>query len=174
MASSPITSWWILGGKVTDFIFLGSKITMDGDCSHKIKRHLLLGRKARINLDSVLKSKDITSLTKDRMYSYGFPVVIFNVNWCFWILVLDKTLESPLDCKEIKSVKPKENQPWIFIGMTGAEAPIFWPPDAKSPLIRKDAYAGKDWRQRRSGQQRVRLLDSITDSMDMNLKNPRR
>ena len=154
------------------FYFLG--LQNHCDCSHEIKRHLLLGRKARINLDSVLKSKDITSLTKVRMYSYGFPVVIFNVNWCFWILVLDKTLESPLDCKEIKSVKPKENQPWIFIGRTEAEALKLWPLEVKHQLTGKDPDAGKDWRQRRSGQQRVRLLDSITDSMDMNLKNPRR
>ena len=83
--------------------------------------------------------------------------------WCW------RRLLSPLDCKEIKSVKPKENQPWIFIGMTGAEAPIFWPPDAKSPLIRKDAYAGKDWRQKERGQQRIRWLDGTINSMGMSL-----
>ena len=129
------------------FYFLG--LQNHCDCSHEIKRHLLLGRKARINLDSVLKSKDITSLTKVRMYSYGFPVVIFNVNWCFWILVLDKTLESPLDRKEIKPVSPKGNQPWIFTGRsnTEAEAPMLWPPDAKNQLIGKDPDAWKDWGQ---------------------------
>ena len=74
-------------------------------------------------------------------------------NWCFWTLVLEKTLESPLDCKEIKLVNPKGNQPWIFIGRTDsdAEAPILWPPDVKSWLIRKDPDAGKDWRQEDKG-----------------------
>ena len=70
-------------------------------------------------------------------------------NWCFWTVVLEKTFESPLDCKEIKPVKIKGNQPWIFIGKTDAEveAPILWPPDAKSWLIGKDSNAGKDWNQ---------------------------
>ena len=70
-------------------------------------------------------------------------------NWCFWTVVLEKTLESPLDCKEIKTVNPKENQSWIFIGRTDdeAEAPIFWSPDAKSQFIRKDSDAGKGWKQ---------------------------
>ena len=74
-------------------------------------------------------------------------------NWCVWTVVLERTLESPLDCKEIKSIKPKGNQPWIFTGMTDAEAeaPILWPPDAKSQLIRKDPDAGKDWRQKEKG-----------------------
>ena len=74
-------------------------------------------------------------------------------NWCFWTVVLEKTLESPLDCKEIKSVNPKGNQSWIFIGRTDAEAetPILWPPDAKNWLIRKDPGAGKDWRQEEKG-----------------------
>ena len=90
-------------------------------------------------------------------------------NWCFWIVVLEKTLESPLDSKEIKPVSPKGYQPWMVIRRTDAEALILWPADVKSWLTGKDPDAGKDWRQRRSGQQRVRLLDSITDSMDMNL-----
>ena len=92
-------------------------------------------------------------------------------NRCFWTVVLEKTLESPLDYKEIKSVNPKETQPWIFIGRTDAEAEaaILWPPDTNRWLIGKDPDAGKDWRQRRRGQQRMRWLDSITDSTDMNL-----
>ena len=74
-------------------------------------------------------------------------------NWCFWIVVLEKTLESPLDCKETNPVHPKENQPWIFIGRTDAEAeaPILWLPDAKSWLIGKDPDSGKDWRQEEEG-----------------------
>ena len=91
-------------------------------------------------------------------------------NWCFWTVVLEKTLENPLDCKEINPVNPKGNQSWIFIGGTGAEAetPILWPPDVKSWLIGKDPNAGKDWGRRR-GQQRIRWLQGITDSMDMSL-----
>ena len=72
-------------------------------------------------------------------------------NWCSWTVVLEKTLESPLDCKEIQPVDPKGNQPWIFIGRTDAEAPIYWPRDAKSQFIRKDRDAGKDWRQEEKG-----------------------
>ena len=89
--------------------------------------------------------------------------------WCFWIVVLEKTLESPLDCKEIKPVHPKGNQPWLFTGRTDAEAPILWPPNAKNWLTGKDPDAGKDWRQEERGQQKMRWLDSITDSMDMSL-----
>ena len=89
--------------------------------------------------------------------------------WCFWTVVLEKTVESPLDCKEIKPVHPKGNQPCIFIGSTDGEAPIFWPPDRKSQLIGKDPGAGKDWRQKEKGQQRMRWLDSITDSTAITL-----
>ena len=92
-------------------------------------------------------------------------------NWCFLIVVLEKTLESPLDCKQIKPVSPKGNQPWIFIGRTDVEAetPIFWPPDAKSWLIGKDPDAGKDWKQKEKGTaEDEKWLDSIADSMDMN------
>ena len=112
-----------------------------------------------------------------------FPVVMYGCeswtmkkagalkNWCFWTVVLEKILESPLDCKEIKPVNLKGNQLWIFIGRTDAKAEIsiLWPPDVKSQLIRKDPDAEKDWRQRRRGQQRIRWLNSITDLMDMNL-----
>ena len=72
-------------------------------------------------------------------------------NWCFWTVVLRKTLESPLDCKEIQPVHPKGNQSWIFIGRTDAETPILWPPDAKNQLIGKDPDAGKDWKQEEKG-----------------------
>ena len=93
-------------------------------------------------------------------------------NWWFQIVVLEKTLESPLDCKEIKPVNPKGNQPWIFTGRTDAEAeaPILWPPDAKSWLIRRDPDAGKIEGRRRSGQQRMRWLDGIADSMNLRLR----
>ena len=92
-------------------------------------------------------------------------------NWCFWTVVLEKTLESPLDCKEIQPVHPKGDQSWVFIGRTDVEAetPILWPPHAKSWLIVKDPNAGKDWGRRRRGRQRMRWLDGITDSMDMSL-----
>ena len=148
MASDPITSWEIDGETmetVRDFIFLGSKITVDSDCSHKIKRHLLLGRKAMPNLDSILKSRNIADKGPSRQ-SYGFSsshVWIWELdhkegwapkNWCFQIVVLEKTFESPLDCKEFQSVNSKENQSWIFIGRTDAKAeiPVLWPPDVKS------------------------------------------
>ena len=90
-------------------------------------------------------------------------------NWCFWTVVLEKTLESPLDCKEIQPVHPKGNQSWMFIERTDAEAPILWLPDVKNWLIGKDPDAGKDWRQEEKGRQRIRWLDCITDLMDMNL-----
>ena len=134
MASSPITSWQIDGETVADFIFLGSKITAGGDCSHEIKRHLLLGRKAMTDLDCVLKSRDITLPTKPSSQSYGFSsshVWIWELdlkegwvlkNWCFWTVILEKTLESPLDSKEIKPVNSKGDQFWIFIGRTDAKA----------------------------------------------------
>ena len=171
---------------MTKFIFLGSKITADGDCSHEIKRCTLLGRKSMTNLDSIFKSRDITLLTNDKgPYSqiYGFSsshVWMWELdheegwepkNWCFWTVVLEKTLESPLDCTEIKPVNPKGNQPWIFIGRTDveAEAPILWPPDAKNWLVGKTLMLGKIKGRRRRGQQRIRWLDGIIDSMDMSL-----
>ena len=92
-------------------------------------------------------------------------------NWCFWTVVLEKTLESPLDCKEIQPVHPKGDQSLIFTGRTDVEAetPILWPPDSKNWLLGKDPDAGKDWGRRRRAQQRMRWLDGITDLMDMSL-----
>ena len=90
-------------------------------------------------------------------------------NWCFWTVMLEKTLESSFNCKEIRPVNPKGNQPWIFIGKTVAEALILWPPDAKSWLIGKTLKLGKMEDGRRRGQQRTRWLDGLTNSMDMSL-----
>ena len=156
---------WGSSGIMTDFLFLGSKITADGDCTHEIKRHLLLGRKVMTTLDSIFKSRDITLWTKVHLVKYGFSsghVWIWELdykeswtlkNWCFWTVVLEKTLESPVDCKEIQPVHPKGDQSWVFIGRTDAEAetPILWPPDVKSWLVWKDPEAQKDWRQREKG-----------------------
>ena len=145
MASSPITSWEIDGETVSDFIFLGSKITADGDCSHEIERCLLLGRKVMTNLESILKSRDITLPTKVRLVkSMVFPVIMYGCE--SWTIkkaehrridvfeLLEKTLESPLDCKEIQPVHPKGDQSWVFFGRTNAKAetPVLWPPPAKS------------------------------------------
>ena len=156
MASSPITSWQIEREKVeavTDFIFLGCKITANGDCSHEIKRHLVLERKTMTNLDSILKSKDITLPTKFHIVkAIVFPIVMYGCqswtikkaewapkNWCFRSAVWENTIESPINSKEIKPVNPKINQPWIFIERSGAkvEAPILWPPHAKSQLWKR-------------------------------------
>ena len=131
--------------------------------SHEIKRHLLLGRKAMTNLDSILKSRDITLPTKVCLIKLMIsPVWMWKLNqkegwapknWCFQTVVLEKTLESPLDGKEIKPINPKGNQPWIIIGKTDAEteASIFWPCDANKQLIGKDPDAGKDRRQEEKG-----------------------
>ena len=168
MASGPITSWEIDGKTVetvSSFIFLGSKITADGDWSHEIKRCLLLGRKVMTNRDSIFKSRDITLPTKVHLVkAMVFPVLMYGCeldykeswvpkNWCFWTVVLEKTLESPLDCKEIQPVHPKGDQSWIFTGRAYAEAEtlILWPPDVKNWLIWKDPDAGKDWRQEEKG-----------------------
>ena len=164
MASGPITSWEIDGElveTVADFIFLGSKITADGAWSHEIKRRLLLGRKVMTDLDSILKSRDITLPTKvHQVKAMVFPVVMYGCeeswaqkNWCFWTVVLEKTLESPLDCKEIQPVHPKGDQSWVFLGRTDAEAetPVLWPPHVKSWLIGKDPDAGRDWGQEEKG-----------------------
>ena len=150
MVSGPTTSWQIEGEKmeaVTDFIFLGSKITANIDCSHEIQRCLLLGyEKPR---ECMKKQRHYFANKGPTSQSYGFPsshVWMWELdykeswmlkNWCFWTVVLEKTLESPLDCKEIQSVHPKGNQSWIFIGSTDGEAetPILWPPDVKNLLI---------------------------------------
>ena len=130
MASSLITSWQTDGETVADFIFWGSKIIADGDCSHEVKRCLLLGRIVMTNLDSLLKSRDITLSAKFHLVkAMVFPVVMYGCqldckeswvpkNWCFWTVVLEKTLESPLDCKEIQPVHSKGDQSSVFTGKT--------------------------------------------------------
>ena len=161
MASSPITSWQIIGEIMemeTDFIFLGSKITADGDCSHEIKRQLLLGRKVG---QHIKKQRHYFTNKSPSSQGYGFSsghVWMWELdceeswvpkNWCFWTVVLEKTLKSSVNSKELKPVNPKGNQSWIFIGRTDAESetPILWPPDAKNWLTWKDTDAGKDWGQ---------------------------
>ena len=149
MASGPITSWEIdrkTVETVSDFIFLGSKITTDHDCSHEIKRRLLLGRKVMTNLDSIFKSRDSTLPTKVHLVkAMVFPVVMYGCEswtvkkaecrridafelWCW------RSLYSPLDCKEIQPVHSEGDQPWDFFGRNDAKAetPVLWPPHAKS------------------------------------------
>ena len=131
-----------------------------GDGSHEVKRHLFLWKKAMTNLDSILKSRDITLSIKFHLVkALVFPVLMYGCESCTikkadaFELWLEKTLESLLDCKEIKPVHPQGNQSWIFIGGTDAEAeaPILWPPDAKNWLIWKYPDARKDWRQEEKG-----------------------
>ena len=161
MTSGPMTSWEIDGEAmetVRDFIFGGSKITADDNCNHKIKRCLLLGRKAMTNLDSILKSRRQYFANKGPFtQSYGFSnshVWMWELdhkegwvpkNWCLKLWCWRRLLRLP----EIKPVRPKGNQSWIFNGRTDAEAeaPIFGPPDVKSQLTEKDSDGRKDWRQ---------------------------
>ena len=145
--------------------FWGSKITADGDCSHEIKRCLLLGRKIITNLDSLFKSRDITLPTKVHLVrAMVFPVVMYGCeSWTIkkaeqrridaFELRCWRRLLSSWDCKEIQPVHPKGDQFWVFIGRTVVEeeAPILWPPDAKSWLIWKDPDAGKDWGEKEKG-----------------------
>ena len=154
---------------VSDFIFGGSKITADGDWSYEIKKRLLIGRKVMTNLDSILKSRDITLSTKVK--AMVFPVVMYGCEsltvkkaehwridafelWCW------RKLKSPLDCKEIKPVHPKVDKSWVFIGRTDVEAetPILWLPDVKSWLIWKDPDAGKDGGQEEKGMTEDEML----------------
>ena len=150
---------------VSDFIFLGSKITTDGDCSHEIKRHLLLGRKVMTNLDSIFKSRDVTLPKKVHLVkAMVFPVVMYGCEswtvkkaehwridafelWCW------RRLLSPLNCKEIQPVHSEGDQLWDFFGRNDAKAetPVLWPPHVKSWLIGKDSDAGRDWGQEEKG-----------------------
>ena len=186
MASGPITSWEIDGKTVetaSDFILGSSKITADGDCSHEIKTLTPWKESYDQPRQHIKKQRHYFANKGLSSQGYGFfsgHVWMWELdykeswapkNWCFWTVVLEKTLKSPLDSKEIQPVHPKGNQSWLFIWRTDAEAeaPVLWPPNVKSWLIGKDPDAGKDWGQKRRGQQRMRWLDGIIDSMDMNL-----
>ena len=150
---------------VTDFFSMGSKIIADGDCNHEIKRCLLFRRKAVTNLDSILKSRDITLQQRSFSQSHDFSsshVQVWELdhkegwapkNWCFSTVVLEKILESPLDCKEIKPGHPKGISPEYSLEglMLKVKLPILWPPDVKNWLTGKDPDAGKDWRWEEKG-----------------------
>ena len=176
------------GGKVeADFIFLGSKITVDGDYSHEIKRCSLLGRKGMSNLDSILKSRDIPLPTKVCIVkAMAFPVVIYWCDswtpkeaeheridafklWC-WRRLLRVPWRVPCCSKEIQPVHPKGNHSRIVIGRTDAEAeaPILWPPDVKHWYLKRP-WCWERLRREEKGWQRMRLLDSTTDSVDMSV-----
>ena len=182
MVSSPITSWPIDGETVTDFTFLGYKITTDGDCSHEIKRHLILGRKSMTNKDSIVKKQRHYFADKSPSnQSYGFSsshVWMWELdykeswapkNWCFWTVFKEKTRDSPLDCKEIQPVHSEGNQSWISIGRIDAEAetPILGHLMWRADLFEKTLMLGKIEGRKRRGWQRMRWLDGITDSMNM-------
>ena len=186
MASALIISWHIDGKTmetVTDFIFLGSKITVDGDCSHEIKRCLLLGRKTMTNLESILKNRDITLSTKVPIVKdMVFPVVTYIrqswtikegwvlKNWCFWTVVLEKTLRVPWTARRsnqsiLKEINPKYSLEGLMLKVKLQYFGHLMLP--KSWLIGKDPHAGKDRRQKKG--MRTRSLDGITNSMDMSL-----
>ena len=158
--------------------FLGPKITADSVCSHEIKRHLLLGRSMSPR-QHIKKQRHYFATNIHLVKAMVFPVVIYGCDSCtikklsteelmLLNVVLEKTLESPLDCKEIQPVHPKGNQSWIFIGRTDAEAEtaILWPPNVKNWLTGKDPDTGNDWRQEDKG---MRWLDGITNSMDTSM-----
>ena len=164
MASGPIISWQIDGEKVetvSDFIFLGSKINGRWWLQPWNKKMLASWKKSYDKFSQCVKKQRYHFADKC-LYSqsYGFSIIHVRMcegrgpkNWCFWTVVLEKTLESSLDNNEIKPVNSKGIQPWIFVGMTSSEtdASVLWPLDAKSQLIGKDPDAGKDWRQEEKG-----------------------
>ena len=151
MAPGPITSWQIDGETVVDFILGGSKITADGDCSHEIKRRLLLGRESYDQHRQHIKKQRHYFVNKGpSSQGYGFSS---SHVWMWELDYKERTLKSPLDCKEIQPVHPKGDQSWIFIGRNDAEGetPILWPPDAKNRFIWKAPDAGKDRRWEEKG-----------------------
>ena len=192
MASSPITSWQTDGETmetVTDFILGSSKITAYGDCSHGImmlapwkksydqpRQHI---KKQRHYFASKGPSSQSCGFSSShvQMWELDYKESWAPKNWCFWTVVLEKTLESPLDCKEIQPLNPQGNHSWIITRRTDAEAetPILWSPDAKNWLpfqsrsLEKTLMLGKIEGRRRRGWQRMRWLDGITDLVDMSL-----
>ena len=180
MATTLITSWQIDREKVetvTDFIWLGYEITVDGDSSQKIKRCLLLGRKTRQHIknqrhhfadkDPYSQSCGFSS-SHVQMWELDHKEAWVLNNWCFWTVVLEKTLESPLDSREMKPVNPKGDQPWIFFGRTDteAEAPILWLPDAKSQFIGRDTDIGKHFGQEEKGLTEDEIAGCLENSMN--------
>ena len=173
MASSPITSWQTDGETmetVTDFLYLGSKITVDSDCSHEIKRGWLLGRKAMTNLDSVLKSRDITLPTKLRIVkAMLFPVVRYGCeldhkegwalkNWCFWTLALEKALQSPLDSRRfnqsiLREINPDYSLEWLILKL---KFQYFSHMTWRAFSLEKTLILWKTEGRRRRGRQRMR------------------
>ena len=166
--SGPITSWQIDGETmetVTDFIFWGSKITADDDWSHEIKTLAPWKKSYDQPRQRIKKQRHYFANKVPSSQSYGFSSSHvwmselnykeswMQKNWCFWPVVLEKTLESPLDWKEIQPVNPKGDWSWVFIGMTDAESEtlIFWPSDVKSWLTGEDPDAGKDWGREEKG-----------------------
>ena len=181
MASGPITSWQIDGERVetgADFILGGSKITADGDWSHEIKRRLLLESYDQPRHHSK-KQRHYFANKGPSTQDYGFSSgheLLWELdykeswvlkNWCFWTVELEKTLKSPLDCKEIQPVHPKGDQSWVFIGRTDVEA--------ETPILCEELthlerlMVGKIEGRRRRGWRRMRWLDGITDTMDTSL-----
>ena len=184
---TELMAWQIHGETieiVTDFIFQGFKITLDGDCSHEIKRHLLLGRKVMTNLDSILKSQRNYFANKGPssqncgfsgshvwMWELDYKESWAPKNWCFWTVVLKKTLESPLNYKEIEPVHPKGNQSEYSLEglMLKLKLQYFghlmWRVESNEKTLMLGGVGGR----RRRGRQRMRWLDGITDSMDTSL-----
>ena len=171
---------WGNNGKMRDFIFLGSKITADGEWAMKLKILAPWKKSYDQTRQHIKKQRYYFANKGPSSQRYGFSsshVWMWELNyeeswvlknWCFWTVVLEKTLESPLDCRDIQPVHPKVDQSWVFIGRTDVEAetPILWPPDENSWLIWKDPDAGKDWGWEDKG---TTEEDGITNSMDMSL-----
>ena len=171
---------------VRDFIFLGSKMTADGDCTHEIKRHLLLGRKTMNNLDSILKSRHYFANKDPSSQSYSFSsshVWMWELNhkegwarknWCLWIMVLERTLESPLDCEEtkpnqsiLKEISPEYSLEVLMLKLQYLMwSHLMWRADS----LKKTLMLGKTEGRNRKERERTRWLDGITNSMDMSLR----
>ena len=184
MASSPITSWQVDGETVRDFIFGGSKITADGDCSHEIKRHSLLGRKVMINLESILKSKGITLPTKVHLVkALVFPVAMYGCEswtikkaehwridafelWCGRRLLRVPWTARRSNQSILKEISPEYSLEGLMLKLQYF-GHLMWRTDS----LEKTLMLGKIDGRRRRGWQNMRWLDDITDSMDMLLSH---